>query len=96
MTTQRQEDLTLLADVLTYGLRDSEREAFEEMQRLVFSTERVQLSKRQREWVRKVREEHAPSYENAFSAGKVPLGRAIPKLDFEMMPKPLKPPGGRA
>lgn len=52
------------------------------------------LSEKQREWVRGVHARlfDAPTYENAWTAGKVPKGRDVPTPEV-LKKLPLKPPG---
>jgi len=57
------------------------------------------LSERQVAWVKGIYEKvfDVPLYENAFSAGKVPIGEALrtPVPEVLKKPLPLRPPGRR-
>jgi hypothetical protein len=57
------------------------------------------FSPKQEKWIRETYEKvfDEPQYENAFSAGKVPLGEKLrtPVPDVLKKPLPLKPPGRR-
>jgi hypothetical protein len=57
------------------------------------------LTPAQKQWLRRVHEQvtGTPSYENAWSAGRVPRGEALamPVPEVLRKPLPMKPPGRR-
>ena len=92
----RSEDLNMLETLLEYEtLDDWEKEAFAGMRdRLSKSSAEKPLTKSQREkvegaWRRLGLDEGAS---NLWSSGKIPRGKSV-RLQYEDMPKPLKPPG---
>jgi hypothetical protein len=102
VTAAREEDLRQLTELLEdHGgeLADSEREAFTDMRAALraFPADaegRRQLSAKQREWLRGVRDRLVPQYENLVSAGNVPRGREVPTpAVLQILPK--KPPTRR-
>lgn len=78
-------------------LADNEREAFHDMQLAIQNGVRATLSRPQAKWVDDVygrlglADEEAS--QNLWSRGKVPVGIVEPPRHFELMPKPLRPPG---
>lgn len=86
------EDIALLKRALEKeDLRDSSREAFEDMLERI-EAKGMTLSDKQRAWV--LRALDVPEYENLVSSGKVPIGKPV-ELPWQLRPEnlPKKPPG---
>ena len=63
--------------LLVERITEAEREAFADMKTDLESGARRALSRKQLEWAKQVRERFAPTYENAWSEGRVPKGRDV-------------------
>lgn len=87
------EDLEFLLEQEALG--DFEREAFADMKMGLVTNQRQALSEKQRAWVDQVAERYRPTYENAWSAGKVPRGREVSTpaalQNLPKRPPPRKP-----
>ena len=77
-------------------LSDKEQQAFDSMHKQLKFGKRQELTKNQRDWVARVYMDFqldAGDVENLFSTGKVKAtAKNAPKLGFETMPKPMRPP----
>jgi hypothetical protein len=80
MTPTRDADLRQLTELLEDHAGELS-EAFTDMRATLLAWPnadgRRQLSGRQREWLRGVRDRFVPQYENLVSSGKVPRGREV-------------------
>lgn len=89
----REQDLGRLELLLEeYGERldDGTREAFTDMRAWLRDRLGRELSSKQRAWVARALETFQPTYENAWSAGKVPRGAEVL---INCGPLPMRPPG---
>lgn len=89
-------DLDLLRNVLdqSHELHEDEIEAFDDMRLRLSQGRQNELTSKQREWVGRVADRVcAGPYENLVSSGKVHAAPDAPKHGFELLARPLKPPG---
>lgn len=87
-------DVSLIKKLLTFELSDEEHSAFCDMHHQLQRSGRTTLSPKQRKWAQSVLDKNEPQYENAFSAGKVPVGKPVPTPPgLQFLPK--KPPQRR-
>lgn len=100
-------DLDALTEILRYAeqhedddyqlVTDNTRQAFQRMREELEGGHRSALSDKQRSWVQGVLEKvtGTPTYENAWSAGRVPMGKpvATPEV-LKRLPK--RPPQRRS
>jgi hypothetical protein len=103
--TDRKEDIRLLRACLTWAdeheddRSESWRDAFESMLARLLGHPDLFLTETQRTWVHDIHEKlfDEPTYENAWSAGKIAEGAALKTPTPEVLKKPLpmKPPARR-
>jgi len=98
VSTQREEDLRLLEDLLCnhdHELSPTELEAFADMRDdlLAYGTGEGyrELTVPRRSWLQKTLARVAPQYENLVSRGLVPRGREVP-TPAVLQKLPMKPP----
>lgn len=91
---QCEADTALVNRALSHTLHNGEPEAFEQMRESL--AEGMPLSAKERSWVKRAIDRNEPQYENLVSSGRVPIKPCSRLFDFEMMPRPLKPPHRRA
>lgn len=90
------EDKQLLDTLLQeydHELQDNERESFQDMREYINGNSIRTLSRKQRLWAEAVYKRVAPTYENLVSSGAVKNVSHIGPLGYEMLPRPLRPPG---
>jgi hypothetical protein len=89
--TAGEEDMQLLRKTLDEELSEYERDAFADMLSMLHHGRRLELSPKQREWLKQVAERVGAQfdYQNLVSEGKAPRGREVASMVTD---HPLKPP----